>query len=126
MMEVMFDWKKDGVKLIEGGKKYPTARSYIIEFFLKERFPELWSEKVDSELTKKTHEVYEEIAKISELEEKIKELKKELSTPVEKNDYEELAGEKSSTLKPKDFAACSNDSLVLVLGSQNNKRTHKR
>ena len=95
MMEVMFDWKKDGVKLIEGGKKYPTARSYIIEFFLKERFPELWSEKVDSELTKKTHEVYEEIAKISELEEKIKELKKELSTPVEKNDYEELAGEKS-------------------------------
>ena len=36
---------------------------------------------------------------------------------------EELAGEKSSTLKPKDFAACSNDSLVLVLGSQNNKQT---
>ena len=36
---------------------------------------------------------------------------------------EELSGEKSKTLKPNLFAACSKESLVLVLGSQNKKQT---
>ena len=46
-----------------------------------------------------------------------------VSSRVSPFSIEELEGEKSSTLKPKDFAACSNDSFVLVLGSQNNKQT---
>ena len=35
---------------------------------------------------------------------------------------EELSGEKSKTSKPNFFAACSNDNLVLVLGSQNKRQ----
>ena len=35
---------------------------------------------------------------------------------------EELSGEKSKTSKPYFFAACSNDNLVLVLGSQNKRQ----
>ena len=34
---------------------------------------------------------------------------------------EECSGEKSKTLKPSFFAACSKESLVLVLGSQNKR-----
>ena len=46
-----------------------------------------------------------------------------MSSRVSPFSIEELEGEKSITLKPKDFAACSKDSLVLVLGSQNNNQT---
>ena len=45
-----------------------------------------------------------------------------VSSKVSPFSIEEPEGEKSSTLKPKDFAACSNDNFVLVLGSQNNKQ----